>query len=73
MLLWSSSSRLGIRRTCKYMTANDDNTDYRGSSARVNDCSNCVGIDKEKVGCVEMESVKRGGNEEATRLDPLDI
>ena len=36
----------GIRRTCKKITASDDNTAYGGSSARVNDCSNCVGIDK---------------------------
>ena len=35
------------RRTYKKMTANYDNTDCSGSSACVNDCSNCVGIDKE--------------------------
>ena len=37
---------LGIRRTCEKMTASDDNTDCGGSSARVNDCGNCVGSDK---------------------------
>ena len=37
---------LGICRTCERMTASDDNTDCGGSSARVNDCGNCVGSDK---------------------------